>query len=515
MIKSRVENNIFIGISVIFFFITAIIFVFNGDDIAYQYSFDNGTRIESSTELINSQIAHYKTMNGRIIPHLIGQLILAIPYSNIIFACFISFIFAILLYAIYIFSTLANPNRAKTTRVFPIIMSTLAFFYVLPGRMWEISYMMVELNYTLSAYIIILFLISLYRTESIQQYPKRSIVYSIGLFFLGLSAGITHEAIVVALGGGLFFIYIRLIKKINYNSLILLIGFVIGACILVFSPGIIHRANDSGTLTLNWKEKVINTALMFYHLKFFFVLIIAMFVLRLKNKGLFSKFIQMNKLLLSSIATGIIFTIFLAKLYYTNDRAIYGIELFSFLSLLRLVTLIPFTPFMLKLERVASYVFLCLFIVHQAYIVPISFQKWDIHRQVRKNYLSSETGVVAYPKYNYPKWIDNFTIDLSFNYYDGMGTHFSQVEQKLRKEKRNDDIPLTALNEDLYNNLRDNSTSNRLFSEKYKIKTNSSASFYTKNYYNVIVSKYDSTLLQLLANKTLHYTLAPASSQDP
>lgn len=73
----------------------------------------------------------------------------------------------------------------------------------------------------------------------------------------------------------------------------------------------------------------------------------------------------------------------------------------------------------------------------------------------------------------------------------------------------------TALNEDLYNNLRDNSTSNRLFSKSIKIKTNSSARSTQRISYNVIVSKYDSTLLQLLANKTLHYTLAPASSQDP
>lgn len=60
----------------------------------------------------------------------------------------------------------------------------------------------------------------------------------------------------------------------------------------------------------------------------------------------------------------------------------------------------------------------------------------------QKTIYHQETGVVAYPKYNYPKWIDNFTIDLGFNYYDGMGTHFSQVEQKIRKEKRNDDEPI-------------------------------------------------------------------------
>ena len=46
------------------------------DDYSYSYTFavkENKFRISTIKELIDSQINHYKVMNGRIVPHTLAQ----------------------------------------------------------------------------------------------------------------------------------------------------------------------------------------------------------------------------------------------------------------------------------------------------------------------------------------------------------------------------------------------------------------------------------------------------------
>lgn len=44
------------------------------DDYSYSFSYLNGERIVSFSQLIDSQIAHYQKVNGRSVVHFLAQL---------------------------------------------------------------------------------------------------------------------------------------------------------------------------------------------------------------------------------------------------------------------------------------------------------------------------------------------------------------------------------------------------------------------------------------------------------
>jgi hypothetical protein len=44
------------------------------DDYRYLYSFADGERITAVSQIVPSQIAHYQTINGRVITHTLCQL---------------------------------------------------------------------------------------------------------------------------------------------------------------------------------------------------------------------------------------------------------------------------------------------------------------------------------------------------------------------------------------------------------------------------------------------------------
>ena len=78
------------------------------DDFSYSFSFSNGERIESITDIFFSQVAHYNVMNGRIITHFLAQLFLYFGDGifNYINVCF--YLLLIFLIYLHVYSTLKN-----------------------------------------------------------------------------------------------------------------------------------------------------------------------------------------------------------------------------------------------------------------------------------------------------------------------------------------------------------------------------------------------------------------------
>lgn len=70
------------------------------DDYSYSFSFMTGERIESASQIIDSQIGHYQCMNGRSITHFLAQMFLLAGDQAFIF--FNTFFFLILMALIYL-----------------------------------------------------------------------------------------------------------------------------------------------------------------------------------------------------------------------------------------------------------------------------------------------------------------------------------------------------------------------------------------------------------------------------
>lgn len=63
------------------------------DDYSYSFSFSTGERMESISQIIDSQIGHYQNTNGRSITHSLAQMFLlagddTFNFINVFFSCY-------------------------------------------------------------------------------------------------------------------------------------------------------------------------------------------------------------------------------------------------------------------------------------------------------------------------------------------------------------------------------------------------------------------------------------------
>ena len=61
------------------------------DDYSYSFSFSTGERIESISQIVDSQIGHYQNINGRSITHSLAQVFLlagddVFNFTNVFFS---------------------------------------------------------------------------------------------------------------------------------------------------------------------------------------------------------------------------------------------------------------------------------------------------------------------------------------------------------------------------------------------------------------------------------------------
>lgn len=80
------------------------------DDYRYFFSFDDGSRIDSISDIFPSMAAHRVSMNGRVIAHALVQLFLMLPLS--LFKIINSALFTLMIYLIYDISRRGSSHNA-------------------------------------------------------------------------------------------------------------------------------------------------------------------------------------------------------------------------------------------------------------------------------------------------------------------------------------------------------------------------------------------------------------------
>lgn len=243
-------------IKIIFFtiFIFIFIYIFNlytplyADDYSYSVSFLTKQRITSIYDIFQSQIEHYKMINGRSIAHFLAQLFLYMgkPIFNIINSC----IFTILIYLIYFHSY----GTFKNIKISWFLLINCILWVLTPAFGQSFLWITGSCNYMYGIFIILVFLIP-YRKVLSNAYTRKEnnliikIIQAITCLLLGIIAGWTNENTGVAL---IFMILLFLINyKIENKEFSIwmftgLIGSLIGFCMILFSPGQATRLSNSG-----------------------------------------------------------------------------------------------------------------------------------------------------------------------------------------------------------------------------------------------------------------------------
>lgn len=276
------RNNIHVYI---FLYITILLLniytPFNGDDYRYAFNYSNWNRIENLFDVLESQITHYLTINGRTIPHTLEQIFAGITgkwlfnISNTLF----------LIWLINLITNKLTKNPQSKNSLTLITFIATLFLFSYPGQ--TMFWMAGSLNYLWPA------TLALYLLNIFENRDKK--YNTIFVFLISLLSAWFQEAISIP-----FLISLIILTCINKSlrikrNFIIIIGYFIGTSLIVFSPGTLARLSTneivhSGGITFILASKLLNTLAAFKNLYIFWISVILILVISFRtSKNLFYK----------------------------------------------------------------------------------------------------------------------------------------------------------------------------------------------------------------------------------
>lgn len=288
-----------------------------GDDINYQFVFTQGDKgsfstdyVDSLSDIVSSQYAHYFVGNGRVVAHAIVQLINPILGQSI-FAVLNGFA-----YVLFVFLVVKLGLRFRyddqPTRVFS---HPLAIAYVSLMTLFSLVLKFVP---TTAMYIWMFDIILAFLYVLLFSLPKSEWL-AIPLFLFGIIAGNGHEAMNIGLAAGLLIYGLQRLKKLTLNEYAMLIGFAIGVVLIILSPASRGRLSEQSV-------SITKILISVVYLKALFVLVLivcsAIKQSKMRIKDVYKKYnLPINVIIISIV--------FCLAIMNTGSRPYYGEETFA------------------------------------------------------------------------------------------------------------------------------------------------------------------------------------------
>ena len=336
------------------------------DDYSYSFSFSTGERMESISQIIDSQIGHYQNTNGRSITHSLAQMFLlagddVFNYTNVIF-------FLVLLCLIYFHAC----GSFKNFSIAKFSMIAMLLFVSCPAFGQSFLWITGAANY-LYGILIILCVLLPYR----QQINSRAvtcpllleIIAAIVYLLLGIIEGWTNEntsvAMIVMMIGYMVFFHTKSIKIHAWN-ITGCIGGVVGCILMLSSPGTASRLDTAGGSggVISWiKRMVFYSCDMFVNLQLailLFVILSIMFIYQRRKQLTKPSRQEATSLFTECSATFIYLLGFLASVYSMivspqfPDRAWSGPIVIFLISMISLSSLVDMSDIKVKLGKVVA-----------------------------------------------------------------------------------------------------------------------------------------------------------------
>lgn len=320
------------------------------DDLAYHFYYDANSALVRPTsdpitsfwQIFPSMWHHYCSVNGRFTSHFLIQLFCGLLGKNV-FNIVNTLVFAIF---IYYFTKLVSYKNSIVILV--LLLAAIVFLLPFPGQ--TMLWLTGSINYfwtvTFSLLVIYYLLISKDKTTK----P----LFLILLFMWGAFVGWMNESISIGVSGGLFLYMVLKRKELDKNKLFLIMGYMLGTALIVFSPGTFARATGSG---VNMDYNVI---------QFFTMRLVVIIQMLIKYPiilvGIIIVAIQLYRRNVSLLGYVSIFTLlFLYLLGMDGERVFYGISIISLL-----LCMIFIVEYIMKNEKHCSllnYVSIFLFLI--------------------------------------------------------------------------------------------------------------------------------------------------------
>ena len=304
------------------------------DDFNYAFKFTEDGRsndkITSILEIPKSQYYHYLNYNGRAIVHTIAQLF-SIQKTNTLFNILNSLMAVALITLIFVYSKMKTAYT-NSTKLWLLVFAL--FWFLVPSPSMTLMWKTGSLNYLWTSVSIMLFLCGHHKVSNGDYSSKRA--YPI-LFLFGVICGWGHEGLSIGLSLGLLAHHIYYRKKFNSSLAVLVLGFWLGSLLVVFSPGILSRADSTilnpSVFTLVTK-RLMAVYRMFFEAQTKATLLATLGIVALlfKNRQLLKEFIIKNNLIFLSFVSFLIFQILTA--FPGQGRGAIGMELMAIIMII-------------------------------------------------------------------------------------------------------------------------------------------------------------------------------------
>ena len=236
-----IERSVFfLIIGVAFYLLNRFSFII-ADDYRYAFILATEERIKSISDILESQILHYKIWNGRFIVHCVVQLFCGL-WSFEAFKIFNTIFFV----AFCALTTRCITGMWRSGIVWYGLSAAILWLMLPAVGTIMLSNVACAVNYLWVAVINIAFLIYVfkYKEERVDSIYK-------GIFIILLSAiiGSLQESFSIPIVGAFMLYYIfgkAEIRNKNIQYQYLLIGYLIGTILLVFAPSNILRLFNRG-----------------------------------------------------------------------------------------------------------------------------------------------------------------------------------------------------------------------------------------------------------------------------
>ena len=333
-------------------------------------------KVNSFSDVVDSQINHYFYGNGRSIVHGIQQFFTGVLNVDL-FYIVNTFVFLLLILF------LAKALKIKDFKLYFVVVIALMYLFPLSYRLWYSINMSCNYLWPLCFSIILLYYCK--EINDAKNISKYSLIF---LSFLSFITGWSHEAFSVPLSGALFFYIIFNIKKIDKRLLYIAIPLWIGTAIMVFAPANFARFLGGG----NGGSKIYaiaNAIDNFMHIKLLWIFVITAIVFRIRNNKFLKACLSENKIIIYALVIGVLFGL----VANTAPYSFTAIEFFSFILTMKL--LIP-TIERIRIKQMYLVILSLVFFVHQSMIVKGEIIQSKVQRELISEYLKSEDGVVNY-----------------------------------------------------------------------------------------------------------------------
>lgn len=282
-----------------------------GDEITYNYSFKDGSQITSISDIVPSQIEHYKSINGRTVAHTLCQIY--IPFLGKT-----AFAFSNALVWVALLLLMASLLSIKYDDWKMMALLACLIFIGFRTKFTPTC----QIGYIWMFTIVTAFLLILRKFGKEQENPWSGyhLIWTVPFAFI---AGWSQEALVIGVVAALGLLVLLNIKKVTLSQWILLVCFAAGVLMVCLSPANLERSGGNPSSSTILPPVIMSFAKFFFYLKTTYILII--FVLYL----LISKRAKFKELIYSAWFFWVIWAIMLAFNVFISvygNRQLFGME---------------------------------------------------------------------------------------------------------------------------------------------------------------------------------------------